>query len=325
MGASYYFVAIFTSILHRPTIQRIRVISVNLTLMNKYLTPTPINKGTLYVVATPIGNLSDISERQRSVLSQVDQIAAEDTRRTKHLLSHIGLTTPCFSFHEHNERQKLAKIVQLLQQGQSIALVSDAGTPLISDPGFPLVRELRAQNLPIVAVPGPCALVTALSISGLASDRFIFEGFLPAKSHARCGVFTELLQQTATAIFYESSHRILASLQDMAAVFGDDRKLVIARELTKTFETVISGSASEIIKIMQNDPNQCKGEFVVMIEGASKKTSQLSQASKDLAQQLAQHMSTKQAAKITAEFSQQKKNLIYQFLLDESQPSQLSD
>jgi len=293
--------------------------------MNKHLTETTnksassINQGTLYVVSTPIGNLSDISERMRRVLSQVDQIAAEDTRRTKQLLSHIGLATPCFSFHEHNERQKLAKIVRLLQAGQSIALVSDAGTPLISDPGFPLVRELRALQLPIVAIPGPCALVTALSISGLASDRFIFEGFLPPKSHARRGVFTDLLQQTATSIFYESSHRILASLQDMAVVFGDGRKLVIARELTKTFETVISGTASEIIAIMQADANQCKGEFVVMIEGAIKKSSDLLQSTKALAQQLALHMPTKQAAKITAEFSQQKKNLIYQFLLEQTE------
>ncbi len=284
--------------------------------MNKPRSEAPVAKGTLYVVATPIGNLGDISQRMRSVLAGVSQIAAEDTRRTKQLLSHIGLNTPCFSFHEHNERQKLTKIVQLLEAGESIALVSDAGTPLISDPGYPLIRELREKNLPIVAIPGPCAFVTALSISGLASDRFIFEGFLPAKSHGRRQIFNQLAEQRATLIFYESSHRIKASLEDLEAVFGEQRQVVIARELTKTFETVLSGTASQLLSQLTEDPNQCKGEFVLMVEGASKNKSQISSSAKHLSLQLVKHMSKKQAAAITADFCQEKKNPIYQFLVD---------
>ena len=273
-------------------------------------------QGTLYVVATPIGNLNDVSDRMRHTLANVSKIAAEDTRRTKQLLSHIDLDTPCFSFHDHNERQKLDWIVQLLESGESIALVSDAGTPLISDPGFPLVRELRAKNMKVVAIPGPCALVTALSIAGLPSDRFIFEGFLPNKSSARLAMLKSMASETATSIFYESSHRIKACLSDMLQAFGGNRQVVIARELTKTFETVLDAPVERLIDILESDPNQSKGEFVVMVHGAEKKSQELSAESQQLALKLCEYLPKKQAAKIVAEINGEKKNLIYQFLLD---------
>ncbi len=273
------------------------------------------NLGTLYVVATPIGNLADVSDRMRHTLAQVNRIAAEDTRRTKQLLSHIGVDTPCFSMHDYNERQKIEWVVQLLERGESIALVSDAGTPLISDPGYPLVSALREKNMQVVAVPGPSALVTALCIAGLPSDRFIFEGFLPAKSSGRIVRFNAVKEETATIIIYESSHRIKACLADIAEVFDDQRNVVIARELTKTFETVIAGSASEILEVLEADHNQCKGEFVVMISGASKKKDELSAEAKHLAEKLCEYLPKKQAAKISAEIHKEKKNTIYQYLL----------
>ncbi len=272
-------------------------------------------QGILYVVATPIGNLHDVSDRMRHTLADVSKIAAEDTRRTKQLLSHIGVDTPCFSLHEHNERQKVDWIVQMLEAGESIALVSDAGTPLISDPGYPLVSELRARNMTVVAIPGPCALVTALSIAGLPSDRFIFEGFLPSKSGARLATLKAMADETSTSIFYESSHRIKACLKDMQQAFGNERQIVIARELTKTFETVLDASVEKLIEVLEADPNQSKGEFVVMVRGAAKKNNELSQESQHLAAKLCEYLPKKQAAKISSEIFGDKKNQIYQFLL----------
>ena len=271
--------------------------------------------GTLYVVATPIGNLGDVSDRMRHILAQVNRIAAEDTRRTKQLLSHIGVDTPCFSMHDYNERQKIDWVVQLLENGESIALVSDAGTPLISDPGYPLVSALREKQMRVVAVPGPCALITALSIAGLPSDRFVFEGFLPAKSAGRIARFKAVLDETATIIIYESSHRIMACLADIREAYGETRQVVIARELTKTFETVISGNASEILAVLEADHHQTKGEFVVMIAGAAKQKEELSSEVKLLAEKLSEYLPKKQAAKISAEIHNEKKNAIYQHLL----------
>ncbi|TQV89819.1 16S rRNA (cytidine(1402)-2'-O)-methyltransferase [Aliikangiella coralliicola] len=273
------------------------------------------SQGVLYVVATPIGNLGDISDRMREILAMVSRVAAEDTRRARQLLSHIGVNKPCFSLHEHNERQKLDYIVQQLSEGESIALISDAGTPLISDPGYPLVTELRAKGLKVVPIPGPCALITALSAAGLPSDRFIFEGFLPAKQGARLTYLKNLLKESGTIIFYESSHRIKASLSDMQQVFGSDRHVVIARELTKTFETFLDGELSEVSQILDDDPNQCRGEFVVMLRGAAKANEALSVESQELATKLIEYLPIKQAAKVTAEMFGDKKNQIYQFLL----------
>ncbi|MBV1909226.1 MAG: 16S rRNA (cytidine(1402)-2'-O)-methyltransferase [Kangiellaceae bacterium] len=273
-------------------------------------------QGTLYVVATPIGNLEDTSERMRHILSTVSRIAAEDTRRTKQLLSHIGADTPCFSFHDHNERQKIDRVAELLQKGDSIALVSDAGTPLISDPGYPLVNELRKRGMNVVAIPGPCALIAALSIAGLPSDRFVFEGFLPSKSGARLVQLHRIALETATTIFYESSHRIRACLGDMAIAFGEERHVVVGRELTKTFETVLDGTVTELIGMLDNDPNQRKGEFVVMVRGSVKDTEGLSESAKMLARKLVEHLPKKQAAKITAEVFEEKKNKVYEYLLN---------
>ncbi|MET1254023.1 16S rRNA (cytidine(1402)-2'-O)-methyltransferase [Aliikangiella maris] len=275
-----------------------------------------IQPGVLYVVATPIGNLQDISQRMCQILAGVSQIAAEDTRRTRQLLSHIGVNTPCFSLHEHNERQKIELIVQLLEKGESVALVSDAGTPLISDPGYPLVKALRDRQLVVSPIPGPCAFIAALSVAGLPTDRFIFEGFLPAKKGARLARLKHYADETATLVFYESSHRITESLQDMLVAFEESRQVVIARELTKTFETVLSGSVQSLIDILAQDNNQTKGEFVVMVHGASKANAEISPEAKTLALKLAEHLPIKQAAKITAEVYSDKKNVIYQFLLD---------
>lgn len=272
--------------------------------------------GCLYVVATPIGNLDDISDRMKQTLAQVSKIAAEDTRRTKQLLSHIGVDTPCFSLHDHNERQKLDSIVQMLKKGESIALVSDAGTPLISDPGYPLVARLREEGLKVVPIPGPCALIAALSVAGLPSDRFIFEGFLPAKTSARQQALDNLKEETGTIIFYESSHRIKACLEDMETVLGDERKVVVARELTKTYETILDGTLESLIDQLATDPNQSKGEFVVMVKGAEKSSQTLSPEAIKLAELLKEYLPGKQAAKISADFFGEKKNLLYKYLLD---------
>lgn len=224
--------------------------------------------GKLWVVATPIGNLDDWSPRAREVLASVDLIAAEDTRHSAQLLRHFGIPTKCVSLHEHNEREASGELVRRMQDGASIALISDAGTPLISDPGFRLVRAAREADVDVSTVPGPCAAIAALSIAGLPSDRFVFEGFLPAKSSARRSHFESLRNETRTLIFYESSHRIVDTLNDAAHVFGD-RHAVIARELTKLYETVLSGMLSQLVERVVADTDQQRGEFVLMIGGSS--------------------------------------------------------
>ncbi|MDY7115869.1 16S rRNA (cytidine(1402)-2'-O)-methyltransferase [Halomonas sp. SSL-5] len=225
------------------------------------------NSASLYVVATPIGNLADLSPRAAAVLGEVALVAAEDTRHTARLLRHLGLQVPLLSLHEHNEAARIERVDAHLAAGESIALVSDAGTPLISDPGFVLVRELRARGRHIVPLPGACALVTALSAAGLPTDRFTFHGFLPAKGGARRAQLEALSARTETLVFYESPHRIRDTLADIGTVFGE-RRLVLARELTKAFETFLSGSAAELSRCMEEDPNQARGEFVVMVAGA---------------------------------------------------------
>lgn len=225
------------------------------------------NSASLYVVATPIGNLQDLSPRAATVLSEVAMVAAEDTRHTARLLRHLGVRVPMLSLHEHNESARVDRIDAYLAAGESIALVSDAGTPLISDPGFVLVRELRARGRRIVPVPGACALVTALSAAGLPTDRFTFHGFLPAKGGARRAQLEELSGRAETLVFYESPHRIRDTLTDIGESLGG-RHLVVGRELTKTFETFLEGSALELAARMEEDPNQARGEFVVMVAGA---------------------------------------------------------
>ncbi|MFO8045125.1 MAG: 16S rRNA (cytidine(1402)-2'-O)-methyltransferase [Halomonas sp.] len=225
------------------------------------------NVASLYVVATPIGNLEDLSPRAARLLGEVALVAAEDTRHTGRLLRHLGLSVPMLSLHEHNETARVEQLDARLVAGESIALVSDAGTPLISDPGFVLVRELRLRGRRIVPVPGACALVAALSAAGLPTDRFTFQGFLPAKGGGRRGRLESLAAREETLIFYESPHRIRDTLADLAAVLGE-RRLVLARELTKTFETFLDGSAAELLIRMEADPDQARGEFVVMVAGA---------------------------------------------------------
>ena len=227
-------------------------------------------EGVLYVVATPIGNLEDLSARAGRVLSEVDAIAAEDTRHTQRLLRHLGIERPLISLHEHNETARVEQLRRRLADGAQLALVSDAGTPLISDPGFVLVRELRRAGCRVVPIPGPCALIAALSAAGLPTDRFTFEGFLPAKSGARRKQLEAGASREETRVFYESPHRIRDLLTDLAAVVGE-RQVVLARELTKTFETLLDGSAAELLSIMDEDPDQARGEFVVMLAGAPRR------------------------------------------------------
>lgn len=228
---------------------------------------TESSKGTLYVVATPIGNLEDLSPRAAGVLAGVAVIAAEDTRHTARLLKHLGIERPLLSLHEHNEAGRVGQLSARLDEGEDVALVSDAGTPLISDPGFVLVRALRESGHRIVPVPGPCALVAALSAAGLPTDRFVFNGFLPAKRGARRNSLEALSERAETLVFYESPHRIRDSLEDIAAVLGE-RRVVLARELTKTFETFLDGSAERLLERMAQDPDQARGEFVMMVAGA---------------------------------------------------------
>jgi len=227
-----------------------------------------VESGALYVVATPIGNLEDIGARALRVLREVDCIAAEDTRHTGQLLRHFGIETPLLSLHEHNERARLEQVIARLREGQSIALVSDAGTPLISDPGFPLVRELRRQGLPVIPIPGPSSLLAALSVAGLPTDRFVFEGFLPAKTLARRERLQALAREERTLVFFEASHRIAETLADMVATFGAERPAVVARELTKRFEQVHGTALSELAIWLEADANRQKGEFVLLVHGA---------------------------------------------------------
>jgi 16S rRNA (cytidine1402-2'-O)-methyltransferase len=224
--------------------------------------------GVLYVVATPIGNLQDISERAIATLKGVSRIAAEDTRHSARLLSHYGIDTPMVALHEHNEREITPQLLDRLAAGDDLALISDAGTPLISDPGFCLVRAARAAGFRLVPVPGPAACIAALSVAGLPADHFVFEGFLPARATARRRRLEELRNESRTLVFHESSHRIVECLADMAEILGGDRPAVVARELTKVFETVESGNLAALLVWLQADSNQQKGEFVVLVQGS---------------------------------------------------------
>lgn len=223
--------------------------------------------GRLWVVATPIGHLDDMSARAVEVLKRVERIAAEDTRHSAPLLARYGIATPTTALHEHNEREEVERLLARLRAGGELALISDAGTPLISDPGFRLVRAARAAGVTVSPVPGPCAAIAALSVAGLPSDRFVFEGFLPARAAARRERLAELAGEARTLVFYESSHRVRECLDDMAAVFGAARPAVLARELTKLFETVLDGTLAQLQARLAADPNQERGEFVLLVGG----------------------------------------------------------
>ena len=267
--------------------------------------------GTLFVVATPIGNLGDLSSRGLDTLKSVAAICAEDTRHTRQLLSHFGLEKPLIALHEHNEDSACASVVARLQAGDSLALVSDAGTPLVSDPGFRLVRAARAAGIAVSPVPGASALVAALSVAGLPSDRFVFEGFLPAKSGARRARLAELASETRTLIFYESSHRIEESLADAAAAFGPERPAVLARELTKLFETVLDGSLLQLQGRVRADPNQRKGEFVLLVHGAAEDADAKVIEGRRLYAKLAEHLPPSTAAKLAADLSGAPRKALY--------------
>ncbi|MFZ7142131.1 16S rRNA (cytidine(1402)-2'-O)-methyltransferase [Avibacterium avium] len=273
--------------------------------------------GILYIVATPIGNLQDISQRALQVLEQVDLVAAEDTRHSGLLLSHYGIKKPFFALHDHNEQQKADILCEKLLQGTTIALVSDAGTPLISDPGFHLVRKCRQAGIKIVPIPGACAAIAGLCASGIASDRFCFEGFLPAKSKARCDKLENLAKEDRTLIFYESTHRILDCLADMEKVFGAERYVVLARELTKTWETIHGDEVGALRQWVSEDPNRSKGEMVLIVEGNvnSEAESFSPEAIKALTL-IAKELPLKKAAAIVAELYGYKKNALYQFGLE---------
>ncbi|MDD7569942.1 MAG: 16S rRNA (cytidine(1402)-2'-O)-methyltransferase [[Actinobacillus] rossii] len=274
--------------------------------------------GILYIIATPIGNLQDITQRALETFAQVDLIAAEDTRHSGLLLNHYGIKKPFFALHDHNEQQKADLLVEKLQQGTNIALISDAGTPLISDPGFHLVRKCRQAGLKVVPLPGACAAITALCASGIASDRFCFEGFLPAKIKARKDKLQTIAEEDRTLIFYESTHRILDTLEDIEAVLGADRYIVLAREITKTWETISGDTVSNLRQWLAEDPNRTKGEMVLIIEGKPKTEDNDKinpQAIKAL-QLIAKELPLKKAAAIVAELYGYKKNALYQFGID---------
>lgn len=268
----------------------------------------------VYVVATPIGNLGDWSARACEVLKAVDVIAAEDTRHSGRLLAAFGITTPQISLHEHNERQRVDSLLERVTQGQAIALISDAGTPLISDPGMPLVRQARCAGLPVFAVPGPCALVAALSVSGIATDRFVFEGFLPARQQARRSRLTALAHETRTLVFYESPHRIVAALQDMTGVFGATRMACVVRELTKLHETAHAATLAELLeRVVQ----ETRGEWVLVIAGAEPQPAADINTVLDA---LLAELPVKQAARLAAQLTGVSRNTAYARALARQKP-----
>ena len=270
-----------------------------------------VTAGTLYVVATPIGNLGDLSARGREVLSAVDAICAEDTRHTRQLLNAYGLDRPLLALHDHNEAEISWKLVERLRAGEVLALVSDAGTPLVSDPGYRLVREVRAAGLKVSPVPGPCAAIAALSVAGIPSDRFCFEGFLPAKGSGRRERLNALARETRTLVFYESAHRIEEALVDFVAAFGAGREAVLARELTKLFETVLGDTLETILQRVRADDNQRKGEFVLVVRGCEDDAAGALLEGQRLYAKLKDHLSPSQAAKLAAELSGAPRKALY--------------
>ncbi len=274
---------------------------------------TPSN-AALYVVATPLGNLGDMSPRAIEVLNSVDVIAAEDTRHTGQLLTHFGISTRMISVHDHNEQQQISVLLERLGQGQAIALVSDAGTPLISDPGYRVVSALRDAGIEVIPVPGPSALVAALSVAGLPTDRFVFEGFLPAKKKARMERLQVLASDQRTLVFYESRHRIHESLDDMAEAFGGARIAVIARELTKLHEQIHSAPLEQMPAWLAGNEHRQKGEFVVLVHGAPPEgvSHELDEHSRKTLRVLMRELPLKQASKLTAEIHGLQSRAVYQ-------------
>lgn len=271
----------------------------------------------LYILATPIGNLEDISVRALKILQTVDKIAAEDTRHSGQLLSHFNISKPLIALHDHNEQAQSDRLIAYLLAGEKIAIISDAGTPLISDPGFRLVKAAHEHNIRVIPIPGPCALITALCASGLPTDSFAFEGFLPAKSTARQAQLQELSTEARTLIFYESPHRLQSTLADLVAIFGGARKATLARELTKTFETIKYGELQQLVDFVSTDVNQQKGEMVLVVAGlpkiANNTIDELSPEVKKMVTILLAELPLKQAAKLAAQITGERKKVLYDY------------
>ena len=275
-----------------------------------------MTSGILYVVATPIGNLADFSPRAREILNSVDLIAAEDTRHTRRLLSHFGIKTRLFALHEHNEKAASAELIRLMLDGKSVALVSDAGTPLLSDPGFELVAEAHQSGLTVSPVPGPSALVAALSAGGIPADRFCFEGFLPARGAARQARLAELRTENRTLVFYESVHRIAAMLEDLINILGGERNACLARELTKLHEELRRGTLVSIQQALQAGDIAAKGEFVLLVSGAERRTADSTVDQETaLLKVLMDYLPGKQAVEAAVRISGGKRNEIYEAML----------
>lgn len=277
-----------------------------------------LEKKVLYIVATPLGNLGDMTARALETLKNVDWIAAEDTRHSQQLLTHFGIKKSLLSLHEHNEQQKAHQLLNKVLAGSNLAIITDAGTPLICDPGYYMVRLAFELGIKVVPIPGPSALIAALSVSGLPSDRFIFEGFLPAKTNARCQRLEILSREPRTLIFYEAPHRMLATLEDMVKTFGENREATIARELTKNFETIRKGPLRDLLDWSKRDPNQQRGEFVIMIKGYEKEnTENLSFDAEHILKVLLSELPVKQAAALTHSITGISKRQLYDYALKE--------
>ncbi|WP_289031643.1 16S rRNA (cytidine(1402)-2'-O)-methyltransferase [uncultured Paraglaciecola sp.] len=275
-----------------------------------------IESGTLFIVATPIGNLEDITHRALRILGEVDLVAAEDTRHSQKLLQHYTIATRLISLHDHNEAQRSKQLIEKLSQGEDIALISDAGTPLISDPGYGFVNQCRIAGITVVPLPGPCAAITALCAAGLATDKFKFEGFLPVKAMAKQQALQKLLVETMTTVFYESPRRVVDTVKQIITELGSEREMVLAKELTKTFETFYSGTAQACLNWLEADVNHQRGEFVLMVAGEKPNQTEVPAEAINLLKLLMNELPLKKASAITAEQFGLKKNQLYQLGLD---------
>ena len=271
--------------------------------------------GTLYLVATPIGNLADITHRALQVLKDADLIACEDTRHTRKLLNHFGIGTATISYHEHNEQDRAEELCELLESGKNVALVSDAGTPLISDPGFRIVKAAAEREISVVPIPGVSAVTTALSASGIPTDQFLFAGFLPARIGARRAKLNQLRETPATLVFYEAPHRLIEVLRDMTRILGAQRSASISRELTKRFETTYSGTLAQLSEAAERDSDMSRGEIVIVVSGAPATSTALELDSDALLRALLEELSPSQAAKVAAHVTGLKRSDLYEAAL----------
>jgi 16S rRNA (cytidine1402-2'-O)-methyltransferase len=271
----------------------------------------------LYIVATPIGNLGDLTPRALAVLGGADLVAAEDTRHTRRLFTHHGIDTPLTAYHEHSDAAAADRLCDRVAAGEAVALVSDAGTPLVSDPGYRLVRLAQDRGLPVVPIPGPCAAITALSAAGLPSDRFRFEGFLPAKAGPRAARLAALTDERATLVFYEAPHRVLETLEALVEAFGTGREAVLARELSKAFETIRRAPLGALRDFVAEDPDQRRGEIVLLVAGSEAAEPVIDAALGQLARELARDLPAKRVAALLSAYSGVRKNQLYRWLLEQ--------